>query len=110
VRTTSKKRARLYRGARGELNRELTRIPRRCELGLRFWAADIDSTCSGRATCWHERRKRSAGGSIVNPANILAACAICNSFVEDHPGAARDLGLVLREGDDDWEAMSARHD
>lgn len=110
MRTVSKKRARLMRGPRADLNRALEITPRRCDLGWRFSARNIDSGCTGRATCWHELRKRSAGGSLVNPANVLPACGPCNRFVEAEPLIARELGLVTRPGDAGWDEMSARRD
>ena len=97
-------------GARRDLNRELELTPRRCELGDRFRSAGIDSGCGGRATCWHELRKRSGAGSIVNRANCLASCVPCNHYVENHEDEARAAGLVLRPGDEDWEDMSVRRD
>lgn len=51
--------------------------------------------CTKRATCLHERKKRSQGGSLVDPVNLMASCTFCNGWVEDHPAMARSLGLVV---------------
>lgn len=50
----------------------------------------------------HERRKRSAGGSLTLLTNLMPSCNPCNGWIEDHPQLAHRLGLVVREGDDDW--------
>ena len=42
----------------------------------------------------HELVKRSAGGSIVDPGNVVLLCNAHNTAVEDHPKEARRLGLV----------------
>jgi len=75
--------------------------------------AGIEVRCSGRIEGLHERRKRSAGGSLVNPNNLIPACNWSNGFVEDQPTLIRDLFgqvLVVREGDEDWERLGARND
>ena len=53
-------------------------------------------------------RKRSSAGALANPANVVPVCHACNMAIEDHPAAARAAGLVVREGDPEWEALSAR--
>jgi hypothetical protein len=47
----------------------------------------------------HEIVKRSQGGSIVDPKNILLLCARHNSWVEDYPEDAHKLGLMKHN----WE-------
>lgn len=102
LRSVSVKRAAVNRGTRAGLNAALKDTVTPC--AVRF------DGCTGRATSWHERRKRSAGGSIVDPANLVAACIHCNDAIEDHPTQARAAGWVAREGDPDWDALSKRHD
>ena len=67
-----------------------------------------DHPCMGRLT-FHHRRKASAGG-IYAVANGATACALHNGWIEDCPTEARRLfpGLVVREGDMEWEQLSAR--
>lgn len=84
---------------------------RSCEVCPVLAAVDIPVSCSGRIEGLHERRKSSSGGSRSNPANLIPACNIGNGFVEDHPKIVRHLTgtrLVVRPGDDEWEALSAR--
>lgn len=63
--------------------------------------------CHGGMEGLHERRKRSAGGSLVNLQNLMPACNPCNLWVEDYPEAARCIGLVVRSGDPEWEELAA---
>lgn len=85
---------------------------RRCEIGptLIHYAMIAPSECHGRIEGLHELRKRSAGGSLVNPDNLIPSCNRCNGWVEDNPEDAYVLGFVVREGDDDWEALGRRND
>ena len=46
-------------------------------------------------TVVHERKKRSQGGSLTDPDNLMACCPFCNGFVEDRPEVSRSLGLVV---------------
>lgn len=87
--------------ARSALNLQLEVDPRACQLGPGFARHGLH-LCAGRATCWHELRKRSSQGSILNPANLMASCVPCNDLVECEPDVARSLGYVLREGDPTW--------
>ena len=66
--------------------------------------------CTGVAACFHELRKRSSGGSTVNPKNLLPVCWNCNNWAEDWPDYAKELGLVIREGHPLWDEVSKRHD
>ena len=63
--------------------------------------------CRGYAEGCHELRKRSAGGSLTDPANLLASCNACNVWIEDHPTLAHRLGLVVRRGDPNYEELGA---
>ena len=64
--------------------------------------------CGGRATELHHRRKRSSAGAKANPANVVPSCHDGNMAVEDHPLVARAAGMVVREGDAEWDALSTR--
>jgi hypothetical protein len=84
-----------------------------CRIGPVLADAGLFAGCSGAVQGLHERRKRSAGGSLNNPANLVPACNVCNGWIEDHPALAREhfgSALVVREGDEEWEALSRRHD
>lgn len=72
----------------------------------------VDPSWRG-CTVWpsglHHVRKRSAAGALMNPANVLASCSACNAgWVEDNPLLAHEAGLVVREGDPEWDALGAR--
>ena len=54
-----------------------------------------DDRCTGRADSVHELKKRSALGSITDPANCVPCCNPCNSAIEDHPLEARRRGWVV---------------
>jgi hypothetical protein len=101
------------RDVRAPQVRALRAAGARCELGPVIAAAGGRSGCTGRVEGMHERRKRSAGGSLVNPRNLMASCNRCNSFVECEPKQIRELtgtALVVREGDAEWDELGARSD
>jgi hypothetical protein len=85
---------------------------RRCEIGpvLTRHGLDASKRCRGKIEGLHELRKRSAGGSLRNPDNLVPACNLCNGWVEDEPDEARILGFVIREDDERWDALGARND
>lgn len=57
----------------------------------------VCARCSAaRAVDPHERLMRSQGGSIVDPANIVALCRACHDWVHLHPAAAYQLGWLIR--------------
>ena len=69
----------------------------RCEVGKYLQANKIKGwkNCRGYAEGIHERQKRSQGGSVVDLANLMSACNVCNGWVEDNPKEARRLGLMV---------------
>ena len=75
--------------------------------------AGVTVRCAGRVEGLHERRKRSSGGSLVNPENLIPSCNWSNGWVEDEPRLARELFgsvLVVREGDAEWPSLGRRAD
>ena len=73
----------------------------------------IETKCAGRIQGLHERRKRSAGGSLENPKNLIPSCNWGNGYIENNPAQVRELFgsiLVVREGDDEWNELSIRND
>jgi hypothetical protein len=50
-------------------------------------------TCAGRSCDVHEVLARSAGGSIIDPANVLAVCRAGHDWIGQHPREALALGL-----------------
>ncbi len=49
--------------------------------------------CDGRAVDCHEVLRRSQGGSLTDPANLLLLCRPCHSFLTEHPQMAVELGF-----------------
>ena len=58
--------------------------------------------CGKRADDAHEILSRARGGSITDPANLVALCRPCHTFITDNPRAAHAEGLSKRlaAGDD----------
>ena len=125
VRRRSRKLARYERAARPIRERILEGAGGRCDvvgvLERAMTRHDVDlhdvlPLTAGKENCWrvgsglHERRKRSAQGSLVNPANLVVSCGPCNSWIEDHPALAQRLGLVVRSGDPEWDDLSRTND
>ena len=113
LRPRSEKREALYAEDRRPRIERLVADGVGCLIGPLLADARLGTQCSGRIEGLHERRKRSAGGSLVNPENLIPACNRCNGWVEDEPELARSLfgtALVVREGDDEWDRLGARED
>lgn len=78
----------------------------RCEVGRRISSVDCTyRDCRGRANGLHHRRKKSSQGALMEPDNVLRCCDPCNGWVEDHDARAHKAGLVVREGDPDWDRL-----
>lgn len=114
LKARSSKRSELYAEDRRPRIERIVAAGVKCLIGPLFVDLGVDDhACSGRVEGLHERRKRSAGGSLVNERNLIPACNLCNGWVEDHPSEARILFgelLVVREGDSEWEELGARAD
>lgn len=67
-----------------------------------------DLDCFDAPSGIHERRKRSANGSLTMLANLMPACSFHNQWVEREPEIAHQLGLVVRPGDADWDLCGMR--
>ncbi len=61
--------------------------------GKDFTTIRIWEHCQRRSRDVHEILSRSAGGSILDPANVVATCRKCHDFVHQHPALAESLGL-----------------
>lgn len=51
------------------------------------------SRCDRDSVDVHELLARSAGGSIVEDANVIAVCRTCHTWIGDHPKEALAIGL-----------------
>ncbi len=56
--------------------------------------------CDGRAVDCHEVLRRSQGGSLTDPGNLLLLCRSCHRWVSEHPADATAAGLARWS----WEA------
>ena len=113
VKARSAKRSQVMRDDRVPMIKALVEAGVGCLIGPVLAEEGIHPGCTGEITGMHERRKRSSAGSLVNPENLIPACSICNSWVEDEAGLARELfgtALVVREGDEQWVRLSKRND
>lgn len=54
--------------------------------------------CSRLADDVHEPVTRARGGSITDPANLVAVCRWCHGWLHDHPAEAAELGLLKPSG------------
>ncbi len=88
---------------------------RRAEVREQVWLRDRRCPLSGHppaGRCFgdmtpHHLKKASQGGSY-EPRNIVVLCAAMNTWVEDNPREAHELGLVVRQGETEeqaWERM-----
>lgn len=68
----------------------------RCEASAVIARVDpvAASNCLGRGSEMHELKKRSRGGSITDPANIVWICRPCHEWTEAEPETALRVGLL----------------
>lgn len=91
---SSKRRARLE-DRRAVVTEALDRDRQHCRLRDMI----VGHRCGGPITP-HELRKQSASAAgRYDVENIVALCAHGNTWVEDNPQLAHDLGLVIRDED-----------
>lgn len=92
LRRISAKRARENRERRRVLHATYGDHPR-CVLCAPLQARGIDTGCDGWATDGDEVLRRSAGGSITDPANVRPVGRRCHMWLGNHPKLAREWGL-----------------
>jgi 5-methylcytosine-specific restriction endonuclease McrA len=92
----SKKRTQLKPvGKRKKQEKVDTQAPRAAYLKSHPLCEIVGPDCTNQALAIHERKKRSQGGSLVDPANLMACCFYCNGHVEDNPALYKSLGIVV---------------
>lgn len=97
LRPRSKKTAKVYRDERVPLTKRMLEVNPYCEVVDKIKAVKPDyNDCWRNAIGLHELKKRSAGGSITDPENLLRTCGPCNGWIEDNVTLAREAGLVIR--------------
>lgn len=112
IKQRSSERSRVMKEDRIPLITALVEAGFSCEIGpvLEHHGHPDSRHCRHKIEGLHELRKRSAGGSLVNRQNLIPACNYCNGWVEDNPATAHEWGLVVREGDPEWERLGKRND
>lgn len=96
----SSKRAKFMKEERVPLTKEMLADDPWCELAVKIRRVDPSwASCARSAIGLHELLKRSQGGSLTDPENVLRACGPCNSYCEDNPDRAWAAGLVVRRGE-----------
>ena len=112
IRQRSEKRKKFMRDERVPLIEKLIKAGVRCEIGPVLAQAGLPVQCTGEIQGIHERRKRSAGGSLTKAENLIPSCNSCNGFIEDEPEIVRHYTgdmLVVREGDPEYEFLGSRN-
>lgn len=85
-------------------------VNNRCAVVRRILIVDSSyRECTRVATGLHHLRKKSAGGALMDPDNVVRSCNACNTWVEDHPEKAEKAGLVVRPGHPDYERLGGCH-
>ena len=116
IKPRSDKRAKFMREERVPMVKRLRAEGTPCLIGqmLADVGHDRFRLCAGEVQGIHERRKRSAGGSLRKPANLVPACNLCNGWIEDAVGEDRELlhelGLVVSAGDPEWDELGKAGD
>jgi hypothetical protein len=81
-----------------------------CEAPLLFALHRVDDPlphCAGPLDV-HERRRRSQGGSLETPENLLVLCRQHHDWVGLHDAEAHAVCLVAHQGDPGYESLGAR--
>lgn len=77
----------------------------RCEAAAMIVTVDpvAASRCKVKAVDGHEKLKRSRGGSITDPRNIVHCCRSCHTWTEAEVALATECGLLVPS----WAAGTA---
>jgi len=115
LRSRSGKRKKFMAEVRVPAIRKLVEAGCGCEIGPVLANAGMYEAlhCRGVIEGLHERRKRSAGGSLINEANLVPSCNWCNGLIESEPNMIRRLTgsmFIVSEGDDEWDNLGKRND
>jgi len=94
IRKRSKKKEEEYKLRRPFVEEILTKHPA-CQACPVFAQHDEKKVYKrNRSTDVHELIRRSQGGSILDPDNVLAVCRPCHTRIGNYPQLAFDLGLA----------------
>ena len=95
IRRVSKKRQRENRERRRVMHATYGDNPR-CVLCAPLLAHGVVTGCNGWADDGDEILRRSAGGSITDPANVRPVGRDCHRWLTEHPALARAWDLEAR--------------
>jgi len=95
IKPISDKRRRENRERRANLHAAYGSNPR-CQLCEPLRAHGIETGCNGWADDGDEILRRSAGGSITDPANVRPVGRACHNWATTHPEEMREWGLERR--------------
>lgn len=84
---------------------ELLRGSPPCTVGARIDQVIPAEACTRIATEVHHRRLIKQGGNLRTPANHALCCLRCHRAIHAHPESARGLGLIVAEGDPEWDEL-----
>jgi 5-methylcytosine-specific restriction endonuclease McrA len=94
IRKRSKKKEEEYKLRRPFVEEILAKYPA-CQACPVFAKHDEKLTYRrNRSTDVHELIRRSQGGSILDPDNVIAVCRPCHTRIGNYPQLAFDLGLA----------------
>lgn len=80
---------------RAKFRREILLERPRCEAGNSIWTIDPSYADCGRvAVDLHEPLTRARGGSVLDPANVVATCRACHEWIHRYPLRATEIGLL----------------
>jgi hypothetical protein len=97
MRRVSKKRARENRERRRVVLETFGRYPP-CAGCVPLRSIGVVTGCDGWADDCHEILSRARGGSITDPANLMALGRLCHTWITEHPREAEELGLSRSAG------------
>ena len=80
-------------GGRRELVARLLLERPRCEAGARIRATLPGHACQTASRDVHELLPRSAGGSLLDEANLICVCRVCHGWIHRHPRESMCLGF-----------------
>lgn len=84
---------------RRRLVEKVLRTRTRCEAGPLVRKAQPGFECGGYSVDVHEPLTRARGGSILDEENTIALCRRCHDWIHEHPGMARQVGLLKNSWD-----------
>jgi hypothetical protein len=99
INSVSKKRMILNKERR-QFTSDILRIRLMCEARIRG--------CTMTPSDCHEIMPRSAGGSILDPENVLALCRSCHHFITVNPAWSYEMGFLVHSWSGPADLVAAK--